>query len=82
MIYYVVEIDGIGFVFENMKSASAFMETAAIHGRQNRYHIHRPDICMLAVTEEKLYEAFPAEYVKPVDLPLPEAEEVTDETTT
>ncbi len=73
MIYYVVDIDGRGFVFENIGHAASFMSDAAVHAKQGRYNAFKAEILMRAVTYDMLCELFPEEYKK---------EEDADETTT
>lgn len=64
-MYYVVDIDGVGFVFENISYAGAFMADAVEHARQGRYYNRRPVITMIACNYDKLHEAFPCEYPIP-----------------
>lgn len=73
MIYYVVDIDGRGFVFENIGHAASFMSDAAVHAKQGKYNAFRSEIFMRAVTYDMLCELFPEEYKK---------EDAADEATT
>lgn len=71
--YFVVDIDGRGFVFDRVIDAASFMRDAAEHCKQGRYNAFRAEILMRAVTYDMLCELFPEDYKK---------EDDADETTT
>lgn len=71
-LYFVVEIDGRGFVFDRISDAASFMFDAAEHTKRGRYYSSRSEVIMKAVTMEGLQFMYPAEYKK---------EDVADETT-
>lgn len=78
---YIVDIDGTGFVFSSVTDAAAFMYEAAHHIKRGRYRSSIGDITMRIGDSDTLHELFPYDY--PVEKEAaPEAEEVTDETTT
>lgn len=64
-VYFVVDLDGLGFVFDNIQIASAFMAAAADHAKQGRYYKRRPIITMVAASYDNLHENFPTEYPIP-----------------
>ncbi len=72
-LYFVVEIDGRGFVFENIGHAASFMADAAEHARRGRYYSSRSEVTMKAVNMEGLRFMYPDEYKE---------EDVADEATT
>ena len=72
-LYFVVEIDGRGFVFENIRYAASFMYDAAAHVKQGRYNCRNTFITMYAADYDRLCQDFPDEYKK---------EDAADETTT
>ena len=80
MIYYVVEINGIGFVFENIGHAASFISDAAVHAKQGLYYCRRPDITMRAVSYDQLRDMFPEEYKKEENADENTASSDTDQT--
>lgn len=72
-LYFVVEIDGLSFVFENISQAASFMCDAIEHVQGCRYYPGQVDVAMRAVKHDRLYEMFPRAYGKEAD---------SDETTT
>lgn len=75
MTYYVVDIDGRGFVFNRLTDAASFMRDAVEHIKRGRYMSHDADISMYPANIDKLHRLFPEEY--PID-----EQEAADETTT
>ena len=69
---FVVEIENIGFVFENISCAASFMVNAAETIKQDRYSRRRSEVTLTVASYTRLCEMFPEEY----------KEEVADENTT
>lgn len=66
-LYFVVEIDGRGFVFENISYAASFMADAVEHARKGRYYSSRSEVIMKAVNMEGLKFMYPDEYKEEED---------------
>mgnify|MGYP007115401578 CR=1 FL=1 len=63
-LYFVVEIDGLSFVFENISYAASFMVDAVEHVTACRYYPGNVDVSMHPVSYDKLCEMFPRQYKK------------------
>lgn len=79
-LYFVVSIDGRGFVFENISQAASFMCDAVESARQGRYYPDRAEVSMIAVNYDRLCELFPKEYKREVDADETTACTVPDQT--
>ena len=79
-LYFVVDIDGRGFVFENISRAASFMCDAVETARLGRYFTARADIAMYAVHYDRLCELFPKDYKKEDDADETTACAVLDQT--
>lgn len=66
-LYFVVEIDGLTFVFENISQAASFMCDAIEHVQGCRYYPGQVDVSMRPVKYDKLCEMFPRTYGKEDD---------------
>ena len=63
-LYFIVEIDGLSFVFENISQATSFMCDAIEHVKGWRYFSGKVDVSMRAVRYDDLCETFPKAYTK------------------
>lgn len=66
-LYFLVEIDGLSFVFENISQAASFMCDAIEHVKGCRYYPGKVDVSMRAVRYDDLCETFPRAYKKEAD---------------
>lgn len=79
-LYFVVEIDSIGFVFESVSRAASFMADAVETNKQGRYSRRRSEITLTVASYTRLCEMFPEDYKEEDDADETTACTVPDQT--